>query len=48
MLLCRANVGDDVALVHAQWREMISDSTQKIGRPRQLYTVSTLADPCYR
>lgn len=23
-----------------KWREMISESTQKIGRPRQLYTVS--------
>lgn len=25
-----------------QWREMISESTQKIGRPRQLYTGPTL------
>jgi citrate synthase len=22
----------------AQWKEMIADPTQKIGRPRQLYT----------
>mmetsp|Transcript_16958 Transcript_16958/g.28299 ORF Transcript_16958/g.28299 Transcript_16958/m.28299 type:complete len:502 (-) Transcript_16958:275-1780(-) len=27
-----------------QWREMISESTQKIGRPRQLYTGPTLRE----
>ena len=28
----------------AQWKEMIADPTQKIGRPRQLYTGSTHRD----
>ncbi|MCF6304489.1 MAG: citrate synthase [Rhodobacteraceae bacterium] len=28
----------------AQWKEMISDPTQKIGRPRQLYTGETFRD----
>lgn len=28
----------------AQWKEMIEDSTQKIGRPRQLYTGSVARD----
>ena len=28
----------------AQWQEMISDPTQKIGRPRQLYTGATFRD----
>jgi len=28
----------------AQWKEMISDPTQKIGRPRQLYTGATFRD----
>ena len=28
----------------AQWREMISDPTTKIGRPRQLYTGSPERD----
>jgi citrate synthase len=26
----------------AQWKEMIEDPSQKIGRPRQLYTGSPL------
>jgi citrate synthase len=25
----------------AQWKEMIDDSSQRIGRPRQLYTGAT-------
>ena len=25
----------------AQWKEMIEDPTQKLGRPRQLYTGAT-------
>jgi citrate synthase len=28
----------------AQWNEMIEDPTQKIGRPRQLYTGPTLRE----
>ena len=28
----------------AQWNEMISDSEQKIGRPRQLFTGATKRD----
>ncbi len=28
----------------AQWSEMLSDSSQKIGRPRQIYTGATLRD----
>jgi citrate synthase len=28
----------------AQWKEMIEDPSQKIGRPRQLYTGSTRRD----
>jgi citrate synthase len=28
----------------AQWQEMIGDPTQKIGRPRQLYTGPTERD----
>ena len=28
----------------SQWKEMIADPTQKIGRPRQLYTGATLRD----
>jgi citrate synthase len=28
----------------AQWNEMISDSEQKIGRPRQLYTGAAKRD----
>jgi len=28
----------------AQWNEMIEDPTQKIGRPRQLYTGATERD----
>ena len=28
----------------AQWKEMIEDPTQKIGRPRQLYTGPTARD----
>jgi len=28
----------------AQWKEMISDPEQKIGRPRQLYTGATRRD----
>ena len=28
----------------AQWQEMIADSSQKIGRPRQLYTGPTERD----
>ena len=28
----------------AQWKEMIEDPTQKIGRPRQLYTGAALRD----
>ena len=28
----------------AQWGEMISDPTQKIGRPRQLYTGASARD----
>ena len=28
----------------AQWKEMIEDPTQKIGRPRQLYTGATRRD----
>jgi citrate synthase len=28
----------------AQWNEMIEDPTQKIGRPRQLYTGETERD----
>ncbi|HER27297.1 MAG TPA: citrate (Si)-synthase, partial [Rhodospirillales bacterium] len=28
----------------AQWNEMIEDPTQKIGRPRQLYTGATRRD----
>jgi citrate synthase len=28
----------------AQWKEMIEDPTQKIGRPRQLYTGSPARD----
>src|SRR6202012_3272869 len=28
----------------AQWKEMIEDPSQKIGRPRQLYTGATLRD----
>ena len=28
----------------AQWKEMIEDPSQKIGRPRQLYTGATKRD----
>jgi citrate synthase len=28
----------------AQWKEMIEDPTQRIGRPRQLYTGATRRD----
>ena len=28
----------------AQWKEMIEDPTQSIGRPRQLYTGATQRD----
>jgi len=28
----------------AQWSEMISDPSQKIGRPRQIYTGATTRD----
>jgi citrate synthase len=28
----------------AQWKEMIEDPTQKIGRPRQLYTGAAARD----
>jgi citrate synthase len=28
----------------AQWKEMIEDPSQKIGRPRQLYTGATVRD----
>jgi citrate synthase len=28
----------------AQWKEMIEDPAQKIGRPRQLYTGATRRD----
>ena len=28
----------------AQWKEMIADPTQRIGRPRQLYTGETRRD----
>jgi citrate synthase len=28
----------------AQWSEMISDPSQKIGRPRQVYTGPTIRD----
>ena len=28
----------------AQWKEMIEDPTQKIGRPRQIYTGATQRD----
>jgi citrate synthase len=28
----------------AQWKEMIEDPKQKIGRPRQLYTGATRRD----
>ncbi|MEA2983280.1 MAG: citrate synthase, partial [Alphaproteobacteria bacterium] len=28
----------------AQWKEMIEDPTQRIGRPRQLYTGSIRRD----
>jgi citrate synthase len=28
----------------AQWKEMIEDPTQRIGRPRQLYTGTTRRD----
>jgi citrate synthase len=28
----------------AQWKEMIEDPSQKIGRPRQIYTGPTLRD----
>jgi citrate synthase len=28
----------------AQWKEMIEDPSQKIGRPRQLYTGATRRD----
>ena len=28
----------------AQWKEMIEDPSQKIGRPRQLYTGATSRD----
>ncbi len=28
----------------AQWKEMIEDPGQKIGRPRQLYTGAALRD----
>jgi citrate synthase len=28
----------------AQWKEMIEDPTQRIGRPRQLYTGATKRD----
>jgi citrate synthase len=28
----------------AQWKEMIEDPSQRIGRPRQLYTGQTLRD----
>jgi citrate synthase len=28
----------------AQWKEMIQDPEQKIGRPRQLYTGDTLRE----
>ena len=28
----------------AQWKEMIEDPVQKIGRPRQLYTGATRRD----
>ena len=33
-----------LAFISAQWKEMIEDPTQKIGRPRQLYTGAALRD----
>ena len=28
----------------SQWKEMIEDNTQRIGRPRQLYTAAAMRD----